>query len=69
MKKRYLIIEEESCEKCNGRGHFDLPVPEEHDMAKAYSVCPTCIGEGRFRREIDLKDALEKLGLAPAVCH
>ena len=53
--KTYLVIEEEECPMCAGRGLI-----EGADFTR---VCLDCDGSGYVRREVNLVDVLAGLGV------
>ena len=60
---RYLIIRERDCPTCAGRGWIYGGVEAAPDGGIIRSTDPCTCHNGRIRTEVDLREAVESLGL------
>ena len=65
MAVKYLIIREAECEHCEGRGWVlgrRFETSPNGNVGAVSELCDRCV-KGRIRTEVDLREAVEALGL------
>lgn len=65
---KFLVVEEKTCLKCNGRSFID-PAPSLGGiLEKPQFICPECNGHGTIVSKVKLRVAMEEiLASLPAV--